>query len=1071
MRIISRKGIKLEKQYTSLDNPIYEIDPPEYVHIPLIDCDKDQFDTKYEIGDYIPQYGLIGRNRNGFGYYAPFCGTYMGIETNTNDILGKYSYIVFNMHIGMSSTPYRPTDIESLTSDEIIAISKRSGIIDEIDNIPLYKKLEAMRKKQASLLIADCIEDEVFSTSAFAQLGENGDDAGAGLALAARAVGIKNYKIAVSSIPGYRSSIKEDYNGTGSIIVDGKYPARYKLFSIYNRKGVFAIGIGACIELYRAASNGDCHTTCVVTIDGNCISRSANLRVPIGTPLSYLLDICKLKEDPKYIIIGDLISGKTITDTDMPVIPGMNCILAIKDIDHVKTQICTSCGRCAENCPSNLLPFKARNAMINKNYKQLDRMLVNRCTECGVCTFVCPCGIDVMADIIKAKEENKIYREGLNKLKADKLMYDEQIAQLKEKEKTASEEEKAEIKEQIKQLMEKEMSELSADKESIQSNIENNNTIKSSSGFKRGYFDIDIEGNDTTNDDNIDNVDNVSEVIENEENLDEEQIEENPLVIVEEENQEDIDETEDNINQQDSNVKYVYTPIVSEGVEELKQSIDPQQQDIIIDEEVEQNDTVELEKEPENIEIEEQIDSEILTDQNIAEQSEQSESEDTEHTEEIIEAEKSAHENAAEDTQKETIADNNTNISSNESIDQQYFGMDLSDVQLNFSENSDDSLLTQENNVNNQIENIQEEFVDNYPEQPKGVKRILASFKGLFRKNKNNDQYIENPYPLQDNLNESLDEENIPQNDIINNDIVEDVSDNSFEIQENVVDNEDTDISKSSNINAIEHASEDIVEDVIPENDYNAPVVMDNKEIIKADDETTNINEDVEEVISEDIQEENNDKNINENQSNDAISIADEAEEPKNISDNEPEQQLSDDIINEEEKETIETEELTENPIDSNIETSEQQNNEQEYLDNTQTENNQENTKAAEQNDNDDFLDGIGYDYEYYLNNLDKFDMLDGDDKTDPIDYLIGSSDTSDDLDNEDPMGYERYLNTLDDIEEDSNSDLLDEDQNSDESDTPRYVDYEAIISDLNIDFDNLAKIFFEESEKGGDKQ
>ena len=97
--------------------------------------------------------------------------------------------------------------------------------------------------------------------------------------------------------------------------------------------------------------------------------------------------------------------------------------------------------------------------------------------------------------------------------------------------------------------------------------------------------------------------------------------------------------------------------------------------------------------------------------------------------------------------------------------------------------------------------------------------------------------------------------------------------------------------------------------------------------------------------------------------------------------------------------------------------------------------------------------------------------MLDGDDKTDPIDYLIGSSDTSDDLDNEDPMGYERYLNTLDDIEEDSNSDLLDEDQNSDESDTPRYVDYEAIISDLNIDFDNLAKIFFEESEKGGDKQ
>ncbi len=486
---------------------------------------------------------------------------------------------------------------------------------------------------------------------------------------------------------------------------------------------------------------------------------------------------------------------------------------------------------------------------------------------------------------------------------------------------------------------------------------------------------------------------------------------------------------------------------------------------------MEQKDAVELEKEPENIEIEEQIGSEIITDQNIDEQFEQSESGDTEHTEEIIEAEKSEHENVAEDTQQETIEDDNTNISSNESIDQQYFGMDISDVQLNFSDNSDDSLLTQENNANNQSDNIQEEFVDNYSEQPKGVKRIWASFKGLFRKNKNNDQYIEDPYQTQDNINESLDEENIPQNDIINNDIVDDVSDNSFEIQENIVDNEDTDISKSSSINAIEPASEDIVEDVIPENDYNAPVVMDNKEIVKADDETTNINEDVEEVISEDIQEENNDKNIIENQSNDAISIADEADEPKNISDNEPEQKLSDDIINEEEKETIQTEELTENTIDSNIEIAEQQNNEQEYLDNTQIENNQENTEAVEQNDNDDFLDGIGYDYEYYLNNLDKFDMLDGDDKTDPIDYLIGSSDTSDDLDNEDPMGYERYLNTLDDIEEESDSDLLDEDQNSDESDTPRYVDYEAIISDLNIDFDNLAKIFFEESEKGGDKQ
>lgn len=71
---------------------------------------------------------------------------------------------------------------------------------------------------------------------------------------------------------------------------------------------------------------------------------------------------------------------------------------------------CTLCGLCKSNCPvfkaTKLEPISARGRAIilmdNKNDNIID--IINKCTLCNSCKIECPEGIDLPAEIRKARE-------------------------------------------------------------------------------------------------------------------------------------------------------------------------------------------------------------------------------------------------------------------------------------------------------------------------------------------------------------------------------------------------------------------------------------------------------------------------------------------------------------------------------------------------------------------------------------------------------------------------------------------------------------------------------------------
>jgi electron transport complex protein RnfC len=131
----------------------------------------------------------------------------------------------------------------------------------------------------------------------------------------------------------------------------------------------------------------------VMTVTGPGVRRPANVRVPLGTLLSELVEHCGgITEDATRLIAGGPMMGRALPRLDVPVLKGMNGLVVLTGpsaFDHGFLP-CISCGRCVEACPLGLEPdqvsvrVEAGRSLDAEPYGALE------CYECGCCTYVCP---------------------------------------------------------------------------------------------------------------------------------------------------------------------------------------------------------------------------------------------------------------------------------------------------------------------------------------------------------------------------------------------------------------------------------------------------------------------------------------------------------------------------------------------------------------------------------------------------------------------------------------------------------------------------------------------------------
>lgn len=172
--------------------------------------------------------------------------------------------------------------------------------------------------------------------------------------------------------------------------------------------GVMVHNIGTAHAVRRAVRLGKPLISRIVTVSGGAIAKPMNLQVRIGTPISELLKFCGgLVEKPARLLMGGPMMGQVLPSAEVPVVKGLNGILALKaeEVRPTQSAPCIRCGRCVSACPIGLLPLEMAARARSNDFKGALEFGLIDCISCGSCAYVCPSHIPLVHYFNFAKGE------------------------------------------------------------------------------------------------------------------------------------------------------------------------------------------------------------------------------------------------------------------------------------------------------------------------------------------------------------------------------------------------------------------------------------------------------------------------------------------------------------------------------------------------------------------------------------------------------------------------------------------------------------------------------------------
>ena len=301
------------------------------------------------------------------------------------------------------------------TLDDFLDGCRKSGIVGLGGAAyPLHGKWEAVRKNKIDTVLINGAECEPYCTADNRTMVEDADHIKSGIEILKKFVGAKEYIIGIeANKPEAISHLTEVFKDDSSVEVktlESVYPQGAKQVLLWNATGkVVAAGqrlasLGVIITnvttLAKMALYFETGMPLVdkcVSVDGSAVKNPSNIIVPIGTSFGYCLEACGgFKEEPRKVIEGGPMMGRTVASLDEPVVKATNGIVAMgeKEATLSEPSPCIHCGRCVEACPLNLNPVAFAKALSMEDEEEKEALLkredVAQCMECGCCAFVCP---------------------------------------------------------------------------------------------------------------------------------------------------------------------------------------------------------------------------------------------------------------------------------------------------------------------------------------------------------------------------------------------------------------------------------------------------------------------------------------------------------------------------------------------------------------------------------------------------------------------------------------------------------------------------------------------------------
>ena len=382
-----------------------------------------------KVGDHVDYGQRIGTVEKGLGcpIHSSVSGTVKKIET-VQTATGQFVECVtiendgqYTLHPDIKPFP-RP--LREAKPEEIVELVREAGISGMGGaTFPTYAKLQSAIGR-ADKLIINCAECEPFITANHRMMLENPERIIGGVEILMHALGLSHAYVAIedNKMDAVAVMREKATDGIEICVMKTKYPQGderqliYALTGMELPAGKLPADIGCVIfntettaAIYHAFLTGIPLCKRVVTVDGDCVGRPANVLVHIGTSYRDLIAYCGgLVKKPYRIVNGGPMMGFAQWNINAPLTKGSSALLVLSRefCEYGRSKqppSCIRCGRCVKNCPMHLMPNMLVQLAMSRRFDDSKAYSVMSCVECGTCSYNCPGNMPIVQHIRVAK--------------------------------------------------------------------------------------------------------------------------------------------------------------------------------------------------------------------------------------------------------------------------------------------------------------------------------------------------------------------------------------------------------------------------------------------------------------------------------------------------------------------------------------------------------------------------------------------------------------------------------------------------------------------------------------------
>ena len=311
-------------------------------------------------------------------------------------------------------------DCDAATPEAIVAAVQNAGVVGLGGaGFPTHAKLRVPADKRVDTVLINGAECEPYLTTDHRVMIEHATDVISGIQYLLRATGASRAIVAIeANKPDAADSVRAAIPAGSAISIEVlpvKYPQgaeKMLVTALLGREipsgglpvdvGALCFNVGSTAEIGRLLPAGEGLQERVITVAGPAVQNKGNYRVPIGTPLRFVLETVGLEDEVTCVFLGGPMMGQAVSSLDIPVTKVTTGVIAFtsRETNYLrrrKQYPCIRCGYCVEACPIFLNPSQLGLLAEQRQYKKMAKEFhLMDCFECGCCTFVCPSHIPLV---------------------------------------------------------------------------------------------------------------------------------------------------------------------------------------------------------------------------------------------------------------------------------------------------------------------------------------------------------------------------------------------------------------------------------------------------------------------------------------------------------------------------------------------------------------------------------------------------------------------------------------------------------------------------------------------------